>query len=388
MDKFGQLNQNFNPPKWVKESAEEWAEFWADKKIGLLGGSFNPAHEAHLEISKAALEKCDLDYIWWMVSPGNPLKEGKEMAPLSKRLEWAKITSSSRQIFVTDIESKIGTQYTIDTLQKIKNLCPKSHFVWLMGADNLAQFDRWRDWKEIASDIPIAVFDRPMYSDAQISSIAANHLRKHQISERNAANIAELSPPAWVFCHGTNNPISATKIRKTHKFFEKQHNNQEVTKHKVSNTNKKSEGKKSSAALLELIMTSIEDSKAEDIVNINLSGKSAIADSMIICTGRSTRQVAAIAETLYRTLKQNDYTNCRMEGQKTNDWVLVDAVDVIIHVFRPEVRTFYNLEKMWQTDFRPENTELPNAQSILDASPVSADPIAENEEDFNASDKE
>ncbi len=151
----------------------------------------------------------------------------------------------------------------------------------------------------------------------------------------------------------------------------------------MPNTKKVAKGNNPSAKLLEIVINSIEDSKAEDIITIDLKGKSGIADSMIICSGRSSRQVSAIADTLYRALKQNGYENCHLEGQKTNDWVLVDAIDVIVHVFRPEVRSFYNLEKMWQAHFRPENKELPNAQSIADSpDAINAEPIAQSEEDF------
>ena len=207
MDRSDRFEENLKP------------NFWAGKKIGLLGGSFNPAHDAHVEISVAALEKLKLDYVWWVVSPQNPLKDSGTIAPLEKRLEWAKEKSTHAQIFVTDIEAKIQTRYTVDTIKKITSLYPESHFVWLMGADNLEEFDQWRDWKEISNHLPIAVFDRPLYSTAKLSSKAACSLRAYEIEEKRAAEIAKLSPPVWVFCRGTDNPISATEVRKTHAFF-------------------------------------------------------------------------------------------------------------------------------------------------------------------------
>lgn len=148
----------------------------------------------------------------------------------------------------------------------------------------------------------------------------------------------------------------------------------------MSNTKTLKEGNDPSKEILELILNSLEDSKAEDIITINLAGKTSVADSMVICSGRSSRQVSAIADSVYRDLKHNGHTDCHIEGKQTNDWVLVDANSVIIHVFRPEVRTFYNLEKMWLPDFRPENMDA-NAQFEVDV-----DPIANSEEEFDALD--
>lgn len=121
----------------------------------------------------------------------------------------------------------------------------------------------------------------------------------------------------------------------------------------------------SKAALQELVINSLEDDKAEDIVQIDLAGKTSIADSMVIASGRSTRQVAAIAEHLYRKLKHATKNGCKLEGMEKADWVLLDAGDIIIHIFRPEVRSFYNLEKMWAADFTPEKM-MKSSESAID----------------------
>jgi nicotinate (nicotinamide) nucleotide adenylyltransferase len=134
------------------------------RRIGLLGGSFNPAHDGHLHISEAALAQLQLDEVWWLVSPQNPLKASKGMASLPARLAEAKTVARRPDIHVTDIEARLGTQYTIDTLSSLQRYCPRTRFVWLMGADNLEQMPKWRAWTAIFEAAPVAVFARSTYS--------------------------------------------------------------------------------------------------------------------------------------------------------------------------------------------------------------------------------
>lgn len=182
-------------------------------KIGLLGGSFNPAHAAHLEISLSALDLLGLDQLWWLVSPGNPLKDPAEMAPYQDRLKSAKEMAKDGRILVSDLEKELGTRYTADTLSKIVDQYPNHHFVWLMGADNLAQFDQWKEWRKIASTVPFAIFNRPSYSSASMTSVAATELGKYRIDEKDARELCHMSPPVWVYCGGNKNPLSSTEIR-------------------------------------------------------------------------------------------------------------------------------------------------------------------------------
>jgi len=184
------------------------------KKIGLLGGSFNPAHGAHLEISLVALEKMNLDAVWWLVSPQNPLKSAAEMAALKDRMAYARTVGIDPRIYVTDIEQKLNTHYTVDTLIQITSLLPDTEFVWLMGADNLAQFSKWKDWKKIAQTVVFAIFDRPGYSDAIKMSDAAAYFRDKKIPSGQAAELSSLKPPAWTFIRDTKNPLSSTEIRR------------------------------------------------------------------------------------------------------------------------------------------------------------------------------
>jgi len=187
---------------------------WRGKKIGLLGGSFNPAHEAHLEISRVALDKLDLDAVWWLVSPQNPLKSPDETAALDSRMDQAKAMATDRRIFVTDLERKLGTTYTAETLDNLVRRLPDSHFVWLMGADNLEQFCRWKDWKKIGHTVVFAIFDRPGYSRAHETSEAADYFRASQIPPEQASGLALMKAPAWTFIRDTKNPLSSTEIRR------------------------------------------------------------------------------------------------------------------------------------------------------------------------------
>ncbi len=182
-------------------------------KIGLLGGSFNPAHEGHLEISLTALERLGLDYVWWLVSPGNPLKSDNDMATFEARSKSAEKIINDPRIIVSDIENKLNTRYTVDTLIKLKEIHPEHHFIWLMGADNLAQFDQWKDWQIIANTVPFAIFNRPRYCKSSLNSIAAQHLENYRIDEKDADRLYNIKPPAWVYCFDNKNPLSSTEIR-------------------------------------------------------------------------------------------------------------------------------------------------------------------------------
>ncbi|MCF8474681.1 MAG: nicotinate-nucleotide adenylyltransferase [Emcibacter sp.] len=187
---------------------------WAGKKIGLLGGSFNPAHQGHLDISLSALRTLKLDAVWWLVSPQNPLKSCDDMASLQERMVHAKKIAKDKRIHVTDLENDLGTRYTIDTLGKIIKTLPETEFIWLMGADNIVQFSQWKDWKKIAQIVLFAIFDRPSYSMAVETSEAAQYFKDYQIPENKASEFASMHPPAWIFIRDIQNPLSSTEIRR------------------------------------------------------------------------------------------------------------------------------------------------------------------------------
>ncbi len=182
-------------------------------RIGLLGGSFNPAHEAHRDISLFALKRLKLDRVWWLVSPGNPLKDVSALPDLDARISAAQEIASDPRIVVTGIEACLRTRYTVDTIAKLRRRFPRARFVWLMGADNLSQFSRWRDWQTIADLLPIAVIDRPSHSLRASASAAAQRLARHRLDDTRAHKLADCAPPAWVFLRGLKLPLSSTELR-------------------------------------------------------------------------------------------------------------------------------------------------------------------------------
>jgi nicotinate-nucleotide adenylyltransferase len=180
--------------------------------IGLLGGSFNPAHSGHLHISREALKRLGLREVWWLVSPQNPLKKSEGMADYKTRLKGAReMAAKEKRIWVTDLERRLGTVYTIDTITALKKRHPRASFVWLMGADNLANFHRWRRWREIAKLVPIAVFDRAPWSHAALRSHAALTLAQFRLS---GGHLVLKCPPALVYLPIRRDSASATQLRK------------------------------------------------------------------------------------------------------------------------------------------------------------------------------
>jgi nicotinate-nucleotide adenylyltransferase len=185
------------------------------RRIGLLGGSFNPAHEGHRYISVEALKRLGLDEVWWLVSPQNPLKPEEGMAAFEARLASARDMARHPRIRVSTIETELGTRYTIDTLQALTRRFPAARFVWLMGADNLIQIVRWRGWQRIFHTVPIAVFARDSYDSHALSDFAANRFRIARIPARSAKVLVEAAPPAWVFLRIRPHPAAATHLRQT-----------------------------------------------------------------------------------------------------------------------------------------------------------------------------
>lgn len=184
-------------------------------RIGLLGGSFNPSHEGHRHITLEALKRLKLDFVWWLVSPQNPLKSGDGMAPLDLRVAWAHaILGPHPKAVVTTIETALGTRFTADTLRRLTALFPRTQFVWLMGADNLEQLPRWQRWQSILRRVPVAVLDRPPYLYGATASRAAERFARARVKESRAALLAERKPPAWVMLHQPRRAISATEIRR------------------------------------------------------------------------------------------------------------------------------------------------------------------------------
>lgn len=179
----------------------------------MLGGSFNPAHGGHRHVSELALRKLDLDEVWWLVSPQNPLKPQNGMAPFAERLASAIAAANHPRIKVTDLEARLGTRYTADTITALKRRFPRTRFVWLMGADNLSQIRHWERWRDIFRAVPIAVFARPTYCLRALSDLAARRFAHRRVRPVSARDLADLAPPAWVFFHSRLDTRSATQIR-------------------------------------------------------------------------------------------------------------------------------------------------------------------------------
>ncbi len=175
------------------------------ERIGLLGGSFNPAHSGHVHISRVALKRLGLDRIWWLVSPQNPLKPQAGMAPLSDRVKKARKVARDPHIFVTDIEAHLQTRFTYDTVKALQKLYPHVTFVWLMGGDNLQTFHRWQHWQQLARRIAIAVIARPGYARA----LASPFVRRFAFARKRPIE----QPPSWRYILSKLDPTSATQLR-------------------------------------------------------------------------------------------------------------------------------------------------------------------------------
>lgn len=190
---------------------EHLPEARADEVIGLLGGSFDPAHEGHVLITKAALARFGLDRVWWLVSPGNPLKQ-EGPAPMQARLGAARVVMDDPRVTVTDIEAHLGTRYTAETLARLVALYPQVRFVWLMGADNLEQIHLWQDWHRIFELVPVGVLARPGSLDAARAP-AARAMAGARMPEDRAAGLGRADPPAWCLISGPLSAASSTDIR-------------------------------------------------------------------------------------------------------------------------------------------------------------------------------
>jgi len=185
----------------------------AGMTVGLYGGSFNPPHRGHAHVAALALQRLRLDRIWWLVSPGNPLKSAEGLPDVEARLAVVRAIARHPRAVVTDLEARLGTRYTIDLVRRLRRMRPAVRFVLVIGADNWASFHRWGGWREIAATVPIAVIDRPGSTFAALSSPAARTFAKGRVDERYAARLLQKRPPAWVFIAGVKVPLSSSALR-------------------------------------------------------------------------------------------------------------------------------------------------------------------------------
>jgi nicotinate-nucleotide adenylyltransferase len=183
------------------------------RSVGLLGGSFNPAHAGHRHVSLEALKRLKLDQIWWLVAEQNPLKPARGMAPLARRLKAARDFADHPRIKIFDLETRLGTRYTNDTVKALTALFPRTRFVWLMGADNLAQIRHWQRWPDIFKTLPVAVLARPAYCRRALAGLAAQRFAPRRIAAAKAAGLKYMRPPAWTFLWARLDPSSASDLR-------------------------------------------------------------------------------------------------------------------------------------------------------------------------------
>ena len=182
-------------------------------KVGLYGGSFNPAHEGHAHVAETARQRLGLDRVVWLVAPQNPLKSSAETQPLGDRIAGVRAFARDRGMVVSDVESRLGTRYTLDTVLALKARFPGVRFVWIMGADSLATFHRWRGWTQIMRALPVAVVSRPWISLRSRSSPAARRFAASRLPFSRARGLAGQAPPAWIFLYGPLNFQSSTALR-------------------------------------------------------------------------------------------------------------------------------------------------------------------------------
>jgi len=204
------MNSTPKISKWIIGDRESVSP---NQKIGILGGSFNPAHEGHLSISKIALQRLNLDVVWWIISPRNPLKKYDILYDFEDRVSSAEKVIDTNHISISNLEKNAQIKYTIGTVEYLNTRYFGTKFVWIMGADNLKNFHRWREWDKLALTVPIAIIDRPSSSLDVTSSLFANKYRKYRVDEADAQNLANKKKPAWVFLHSKLNDQSSSQLR-------------------------------------------------------------------------------------------------------------------------------------------------------------------------------
>lgn len=331
-------------------------------RIGILGGSFNPAHAGHRHVATVARRALGLDQVWLMVSPGNPLKPAAGMAPFAARFASARAIAAPPRLIATDIEARLGTRHTWRTLTRLRRRFPRAEFVLVIGADNLASLHRWERWRTIAQAAKLAVVPRPGSTRQALASRAASVLRHARVPPRT---LRLRAAPAWTLIPARTSALSATAIRQgtttiAHapsaspaRKAAKRPARRAATRDEVAAGPAPAAPRGAGAdparleKLVALITATLDEDKAENVVVLDLEGRASFADRMVIATGLADRQIRAMAMHLTEKLREAGFPRASVEGLDACEWVLLDAGDVIVHLFRPEVREQYRLEKMW-----------------------------------------
>jgi nicotinate-nucleotide adenylyltransferase len=334
----------------------------AGMTVGLYGGSFHPAHAGHAHVAETAMKRLGLDRVIWLVSPQNPLKAAGAEDSFRARCESARTRASGPRMIVSDAEARLsgrGPRYTVDTVRWFKARFPGVHFVWIMGADNLAQFHRWKGWASLMREIPIVVVSRPGVRSGGRFAPAALRFAGARLPSSAAKRLPYANPPAWTYLTAPYQPVSSTALRNSADRDPQTWYATALSPAQESPLNRSpapeplhleplsTDESRQPKPLEAMILSRLDDEKAQDIVFIDLTDKSSVADGLIIASGRSHRHVGAIADHLLRALKDGGHGKARVEGLPSCDWVLIDAGDIVVHLFRPEVRSYYNIEKIW-----------------------------------------
>lgn len=308
--------------------------FKPGNKIGLFGGSFNPPHKGHLEVAKYAIKELGLDYVLWMVSPGNPLKDHAELQTIEDRVRASKLLVDCSKIKVTGFEKQLGLQYSVDSVKFLQKQYPEVKFVWLMGADSLKYFSSWFNWQELVSSIPIAVVNRPGSSYLGEDSILTQYFSDFRYGKDTRIDLINSTPPAWSFLEDLACYESSTALRAKFKYMNK--DNIIDKKDSLSND-----------VLRSLVMDLLDEIKAEEVLDISIAEYSSLAENFIIGSGRSSQHVKSIGNFLLDKLAAAKVEVLGYEGLLDGNWVIIDLGNIVIHLFHPETRRFYDLESMW-----------------------------------------
>jgi nicotinate-nucleotide adenylyltransferase len=327
-------------------------------RIGLFGGSFNPPHTGHLYLATQAKKRLQLHAVWWLVTPQNPLKMTDDTLPYAVRMQLTRSLIAGHPGHVAlALEKKWHSRSSFETVTRLQHAYPAIEFVWLMGADLLPLLPTWRQWRQFLTTIPIVVVERAGQLKTGLRLKAAILAKKSYTSIQKSARIASALNGGLCVLHLAQHPESSTRLRHLFNHGELPLTTLGIARKKRAPTTKKTTHL-TAEALHHAIIASLEDSKAVDIVTVDLAGKSDIADNMVICTATSARHASSTADNIVKALKELGLAGILPEGKSTGDWLIIDAYDVIVHIFRQEVRDRYQLEKMWLPHFdRPSHDE-------------------------------
>ena len=333
----------------------------APRKVGIMGGSFNPPHAGHLQLARQAMAKLGLDQVWWLVSPQNPMKPSDETRPYDERFyACEQMTADDQNIIISDFEDLLDLQLSADTVKHLEQAFPNTDFVWIMGTDILEELHLWEKVDEFVASIPLAVFSRPGSVMSALNSTMARKLKQYCYFGP-ARGFMSYAAPAWTYVPMPMVDLSSTQIREQLSKAKTRINTQRggpVAPGQPGQTvtaKRKGKALPTPEALRDIIVSKLEDDKVEELNVVDLSGKSSLADYMVIGTGRASTHVKAMSDHIQREVKNAGIQVTNVAGQGNGDWVLIDTGDVIVHLFRPEVREFYQLDKLWDPELLPES---------------------------------